>query len=306
MRKTIDPGRVRRSINFIDNICYSKVQDLDGRPMDLKMSIMIQNGNSEMRLASGLDDEPDETLHPVVVWIPGGGFRGCDKNLMVSEMQFLAEAGYAVASIYYRSSAEGHFPDQIIDVKTAIRFLRAHASEYQLDTEKIAVIGRSAGGYLSALAAMNTSNYESDEWKEYSSDVQSCCDLFGPADLAKMMRHDLEQMKRDPNHRWKTIADSHAGALIGEDGPVFWERLEAAGISHHINPGMCPLVIMHGDSDPLVSVEQSEEFYELLKEKGFGDKADLYILKNGGHGTREFFQEETKAIILSFFDSHLR
>ena len=56
MRIVIDPGKERRTINFIDNICFSHVKDLEGNPLDLYMSLMVQNGNSEMRLASGRDD----------------------------------------------------------------------------------------------------------------------------------------------------------------------------------------------------------------------------------------------------------
>ena len=130
MRKEIKPGRDRKSINFIDNIVYSRQKDLEGREMELKMSIMLQNGNSEMRLAAGRDDEGDDkTPKPAILWVPGGGYRGCDKNLMVAEMEFLTDAGFVVASMHYRRSVEGHFKDQIIDVQIAPRFLRAHEDE---------------------------------------------------------------------------------------------------------------------------------------------------------------------------------
>lgn len=90
MKKVINPGRARKSINFIDNIVYSRQKDLEGNEMELKMSIMLQNGNSEMRLASGHDDEGDDkTPKPAILWVPGGGYRGCDKNLMVAERPFL-------------------------------------------------------------------------------------------------------------------------------------------------------------------------------------------------------------------------
>ena len=59
MKKVIKPGRARKSINFIDNIVYSRQKDLEGNEMELKMSIMLQNGNSEMRLASGNDDDSE-------------------------------------------------------------------------------------------------------------------------------------------------------------------------------------------------------------------------------------------------------
>ncbi|MFR8331572.1 MAG: alpha/beta hydrolase fold domain-containing protein [Oscillospiraceae bacterium] len=67
---------------------------------------------------------------------------------MLGEMNAFADAGYVVASIYYRSSAQGHYPDQIRDVKEAIRFLRANAAKFEIDPEHIGVFGRSAGGHL--------------------------------------------------------------------------------------------------------------------------------------------------------------
>ncbi len=306
MKSTLDPGKDRRSINFLDNICYSRVSDLDGRPLNLMLSLMVQNGNSEMRIAAGCDDEEDRTRRPLIVWIPGGGFRGCDKNLMVAEMQFLAEAGYALASIYYRSSSQGHYPDQIIDVKTAIRFLRANAEEYQIDPGRVGVIGRSAGGHLASMAAMNLGDNISNEWPEYSSEVQACCNLFGPAELVSLMEKDLEEMRNDPSHRWKSIGDTHGGALVGEDGPEVWEKLRKASPIHYINDSMCPMLILHGDHDPLVPHSQSEAFYDRIVAEGLGEKVDFYTIRNGGHGTREFFQTLTKQTILGFFDKYLK
>lgn len=307
MKQKIKPGKERKSINFIDNIVYSRQKDLEGNEMELKMSIMLQNGNSEMRLAAGRDDEGDDkTPKPAILWVPGGGYRGCDKNLMVAEMAFLADAGYVVASMYYRSSAEGHMPDQIIDVKTAIRFLRAHAEEYEIDPERIGIIGRSAGGHLSALAAMNTELYDREEWSGYSSKVQACCDMFGPVELVQLMEDDEYHMKNDPDYRWKTVEETHAGALMGGDPATMKERAKAYCPSALISDQMAPMMILHGDCDKLVSCEISEYFYQKIVEAGLEDRTEFYILEGAGHGTKEFFQQETKELIREFFDRNLK
>ena len=229
MKKVINPGFAKKTINLIDNIVYSNQKDLDGNPMELKMSIMIQNGNSEMRLAAGEDDpKEDHSPKPALVWIPGGGWRGTDKNMMLGEMSEFARAGYVVASIYYRSSAEGHFPDQLIDVKTAIRFLRANAAKYEIDPERIGVFGRSAGGHLAAFAAMNTEDgCQGTEYKEYSDKVQACCNMFGPTDIVANM--EIEEKKfADPKFRWHSVEETHGGALLGGDPATMKERAKDA------------------------------------------------------------------------------
>lgn len=309
MRTVIDPGKERRSINFVDNIPFSQVTDRAGRPLTLYMSLMLQNGNSEMRLAAGRDDEVSTGRQPVIVWINGSGWRGADKNLMAAEMEFLAEAGYAVACIDYRSSAKGVWPAQLIDCKTAVRFLRAHADQYGLDPEHVAAIGRSAGGHLSAWMAMNTDGYDTDEWAGYSSHVQGAVDMFGPVEIPMLTKGNLEAIK-DPKFRWHHIGDTHEGALLDLNDEMTREEMFARGKAaspiYSINPGMAPITILHGDQDPLVTIEVSELFYRMLCEAGLEGQSDFYVLKNGGHGTREFFQASTKKIIVDAFDRYLR
>ena len=306
MRYTIDPGKERRSINFVSDVCFSHVTDLEGKPLDLYMSLMLQNGNSEMRLADGKDDEVSTGRQPAIVWINGAGWRGCDRHLMAAEMTFLAEAGYAMAFIDYRNSAQGKFPDQLIDCKTAVRFLRAHAGEYGIDPDHIGTIGRSAGGHLSAWMAMNTDGYDSQEWSGYSSTVQAAVDMFGPVDVRRLNEIEVEKIKNDPNPRWSTLIETHGGALVGGDEATIIERSDAASPIFSMSDRMCPITILHGDKDPAVPLFVSEEFYDRIVKAGFEDRADLYVVKNGGHGTRELFQAETKGVIREFFDRNLK
>lgn len=306
MKDYFDPGRNRKTINFIDNVVYSHQKDLEGRELELKMSIMLQNGNSEMRLAAGVEEDSMRPRKPAILWIPGGGYRGIDKNLMVVEMAFLAEAGYVVASMYYRSSAQGHFPDQMVDVSAAIRFLRAHAETYEIDPEHIGVIGRSAGGHLAALAALNSGEYESEEWGEQSSQVQASCDMFGPVNLVELMQYDCDRIAHDPDYRWKCIEETHAGALMGGDPDTMIERAKEASLCYRNTDSMCPIMILHGDMDPLVPLHISENFYEKLVEDGLENQSEFWILKHGGHGTPEFFQPSVKEKIREFFDRYLK
>ena len=304
MRYVIDPGKERRSINVVSDVCFSHVTDLEGKPLDLYMTLMLQNGNSAMRLADGVDDEVSTGKQPVIVWINGAGWRGCDRMLMAAEMVFLAEAGYALAFIDYRSSGQGHFPAQLVDCKTAVRFLRAHADQHGIDPDRIGTIGRSAGGHLSAWMAMNVDGYDSDEWGGYSSKVQAAVDMFGPVDLRKLNEIEAENIK-NPNHRWHRLIDTHGGALIGGEEDTIVARSDAASPINFISDKMAPLTILHGDKDPAVPLFISEEFYDRLVKAGLEGRADLYVVKNGGHGTRELFQAQTKQVIRDAFDKYL-
>lgn len=303
MKLTLDPGKGRRSINFIDNIPYTSATDEDGKRLTL--SLMLQNGNSEMRLSSFVDDEIREGKQPLIIWINGFGWRKSDKNIMAAEMEFLAEHGYAVAFVSYRHSGSAKFPSQLIDIKSAVRFLRAHAEEYHLDGERVGTIGRSAGGHLSAFMAMNTLGYDEGDYLSISSTVQAAVDLFGPVDLVPL--YDLNQrLIQDPSFRWHHALETHEGALLGGPEETLRERAAAASPINYISDATCPIQIIHGDQDPLVPLAISEEFYNRLLEKGKEETTEFIILKNGGHGTREFFQLEAKEYIASFFDRYLK
>ena len=307
MKGTIDPGFKKKTINLIDNVVYSHVQDLEGHEMELELSVMLQNGNSEMRLAMGEDDpREDHTPKPTLIFVPGAGWRGADYNLMLGEMTEFVREGYVVASISYRNSAEGKWPVQIVDVKTAIRFLRAHAEKYEVDPSRIGIFGRSAGGQLSAFAGMNLPGYDSDEWNGYSSEVQAVIDLFGPVDLQANMDIEIAKFK-DPEFRWHSLPETHGGALIGGNPDTIYERAAAASPTNFVNDKMAPIMILHGDNDPIVPAEASSEIlYQRIEDAGLADRCEFYVVKNAGHGTREFFQDSVKELMLRFWNEHLK
>lgn len=306
MRALFNPGFEKKTINLTDNIVYSKVKDINGNDLELKLSIMAQNGNSEMRLAMGEDDpREDHSPKPLLIWVPGGGWRGADKNLMLGEMSDFVKAGYVVASIYYRNSAEGKWPSQIIDVKTAIRFLRSNADKYEIDPDRIGIMGRSAGGHLAAFAGQNLDGFDNGDNLEYSSEVQAAVDMFGPVDIGANMDSEIPKFK-DPAFRWHSLPETHGGALIGGEESTIRERAEAASVTNFVNKNMAPLMILHGDNDPLVPKELSSDIlYSKIKDKGLEDRCDYYIIPHAGHGTREYFQDSTKALMINFYNKNL-
>ena len=129
-------------------------------------------------------------------------------------------------------------------------------------------------------------------------------DFFGPVDVKTCNLIEIEKFK-DPNHRWHKIEETHGGALLGGDPATMVERSDAASPIFHISDKTAPIMILHGDQDPLVPVSMSEDFYDRLVKAGLENQSELYIVKNGGHGTRERFQMECKEKILAFLRKYV-
>lgn len=125
---------------------------------------------------------------PLLIWIHGGAFMTGDKSENHAIWPELMSAGYAVATINYRLSGDARWPAQITDCKAAIRFLRAHAKDYNIAPGRIAVWGSSAGGHLAALVGTSGSARKLDigEHLDQSSAVSCAVDMFGPIDFEKM------------------------------------------------------------------------------------------------------------------------
>src|SRR5687767_8759314 len=144
-------------------------------------------GDVSLRLDLYLPSD-GEGPFPVLVWIHGGGWMEGSKNLAPNSFQVRQTArGYAVASINYRLSQQAIFPAQIHDCKAAVRWLRAHAREYNLDPDRVASWGSSAGGHLATLLG-TSGDVEDLEGSvggnlEFSSRVQATVDMFGPSNF---------------------------------------------------------------------------------------------------------------------------
>ncbi|MFN4178891.1 MAG: alpha/beta hydrolase fold domain-containing protein [Armatimonadota bacterium] len=243
-------------------------------------------------------EKPEKPM-PVIVWIHGGAWLGGSKDSGIPQLIPFARRGYFGASISYRFSKEAKFPAQIEDCKCAVRFLRAKAKEFHIDPERIGVWGSSAGGHLAAMLGV-TSDVKGLEgsggWEGYSSRVSAVCDWFGPSDLISMVH--------EPSAIDRTSANCPEALLIG--GPVLENKEKAMKASPvtYVSAGDPPFLIMHGDKDNVVPLNQSVRLFEALKKAGV--EVTFVKLKGAGHGGRGFSSPQVRQLITAFFDRHLK
>lgn len=207
---------------------------------------------------------------PAIIHIHGGGWIGGSYH--DNSIDARARRGYFMASIEYRLSNVAQWPAQIQDCKCAVRWLRANAAKYNVDPDRIGVIGDSAGGHLvDCLGTMaGVKNFEGDGgYPGVSSTVQAVVDFYGPTDFvtpeiytdeAKSLTTGLFGVTRDQNP-----------ALWKSGSPVFY-----------VQPNDPPFLIIHGDADTLVPLAQSQVFVDALKKAGVPHQ--FLVVKNGTHG----------------------
>jgi acetyl esterase/lipase len=233
---------------------------------------------------------------PLIINIHGGAFKMGSKEQGVPT-EYLAE-GYAVASINYRLSQHAKFPAQIEDCKAAVRWLRAHASDYRLDPDRFAAWGGSAGGHLAAMLGTtgDTKEFDSGANLDQTSRVQAVVDYFGPTDFLQMDAHRL------PNGQTHDPANSPESELIGGAIQENKEKTARANPITYITPSDPPFLICHGDQDPMVPHHQSELLEAALKKAGV--PVSFYTVKGAGHG--RFNDPKVPEMTKEFLAKHLK
>jgi acetyl esterase/lipase len=234
---------------------------------------------------------------PLIIRIHGGAWLSGSKEWEKPE-DFIRN-GYAVASINYRLSQHAIFPAQIQDCKAAVRYLRANAQKYNLDPNRFAAWGSSAGGHLVALLGTtgDINEFDVGENLTVSSRVQAVVDYFGPTDLI-----DFHRM---PDGTVRSSPDTPVAKLIG--GPV-QDNLEKARKANpiiYITKNDPPFLIIHGDKDKTVPLHQSELLEAALKKAGV--PVTFYTVKDGGHSDPNFFRDpNVYKLTREFFEKNLK
>ncbi len=241
---------------------------------------------------------PQAENPPLIVYVHGGAWRAGSKSDV--PIAPLLEKGFAIASVDYRLSTQAVFPAQIHDIKAALRFLRAKAAEFRLNTEKIAIVGSSAGGHLAALVGV-TNGHKMLEGRigdhlDQSSRVDAIVSLYGASNLQSILAQSTEF--------GLTVRIPALKLLLGDVPEKKPELAELASPVAHLDKSDPPLLLIHGDADPQMPYEQSREFttaYEALKLQ-----VKFVTLPGSRHGGEEFYDDERSSLAAAFLNEALR
>lgn len=266
----------------------------DSPPADVEVIMDVEYGRAgdvSLRLNVIRPKARADKPRPAILWIHGGGWAGGSKDASTGMLCGFAQKGYVCASVQYRFVDAARFPAQIEDCKCAVRFLRAHAEKYGIDPDRIGAWGNSSGGHLAALLATSGGEEElegSGGWQEQSSAVNAACDWYGPVCLAGATLHE--------SHPYSQLLGAPP-----QDNPALARLSDPASFISADDPG---ILIMHGDSDGVVPISLSEQFFDRLTRGGV--EAELEIVKGAGHGEGFWENPDVYAKVLDFFDRKLK
>jgi acetyl esterase/lipase len=224
--------------------------------------------------------------HPLVVYVPGGGFVVAPRRMAGRQRAYVAAAGYAVASVEYRTTRQqATYADGVADIRAAITYLTGRADELSLDGARIGIWGESAGGYLASLVGLTDER------------VRAVVDQFGASDLSRVadgFDPRMHDAVADPRHPIRRYGAVHAN-------PADLAR-----------PGAPPFLLLHGDDDRIVTPAQTEMLHRALL--AAGADSTRVVLAGAGHGqlsltrhqARQWTSVRLMRLITDFLDQHLR
>jgi acetyl esterase/lipase len=215
---------------------------------------------------------------PVLVAVHGGGWQVGSNQFYRYWGLFLARAGYAVFAVDYRLGKAGTYPAAVYDVKAAVQFIRAKAAEYDLDPDRIGLIGDSAGAHLASLVALAgdqfTTAYKDDANAAVPANVKCVIGFYGVYDMHAQWTHDLGVRPND------MIVEKFLGASPMQNRRVYFD---ASPISYAtIDRNALRILLIHGTDDDIVDPQtQSGAFLTALMQSGFFVRR--IIIPGAGH-----------------------
>jgi acetyl esterase/lipase len=230
------------------------------------------------------------TGRPLVIFVHGGGWEAGDKK--DSPALLLTRFGFVAASLNYRLSKEAQYPAQLEDCEKALAWLRKHSREYGINPRKIGIWGHSAGAHLAALVGLKSAGLKPGAPES----VQAVSIWAAPTDFLTFASQSQPDNNLHPDSATGPIARLLGGTP--KDAP---DKAKAASPVTWVKAGVPPFLIIHGDVDDLVPVQQSKELYDKLQQ--VNAPVDLDIIKGQNHDLRA---KEALEEAIRFVDKYLK
>lgn len=234
----------------------------------------------------------------LIVWIHGGVWRAGSRKSVA--LKGLIEKGWAIASVDYRLSGEAKFPAQIHDIKAAIRYLRANPEKLNYEADKIIIAGSSAGAHLAALVGVSNHHPELEgtvgNHLDQDSSIQAIVSLFGASNLTTILK---QSTPHGLNVRVPALE-----LFIGGQPDDLPEVAELASPVFHVDSQDPPLLLIHGDQDPQMPINQSHELQGAYEE--YRLLSQLEVIHGAAHGGPAFSDGQRLQLIDNFLHSQLQ
>ncbi len=231
---------------------------------------------------------------PAVVCIHGGGFRAGHRDGYNGLCLKLAERGYVAVTVSYRLAPKYPFPAAVHDTKAAIRWLRAHAKEYKIDSQRIGTTGGSAGGHLAQFLGVTSgvAMFEGEGGHSDQSSAVACVvNVYGPSDFTKSYGKSVDAAEVLPLFLGGNVETARHRHIVSS--PLYW-----------VTPNAAPTLCIHGTEDKYVAHEQAVWLIDKLKAADV--EAELLTLPGAGHGFKGADATKADEALFAFFDEHLK
>ncbi len=245
-----------------------------------------------------------------VIWTVSGGWFSDRGAINIEFLKELLGRGYTVFAVMHGSQPKYTIPEAVADMNLAVRYIRAHAADFKIDPNRIGISGGSAGGHLSLMIGTAGTPGEAnnvDPVAKASSRVQAVACFFPPTDFLNYGTPGYAWLNRQPKDAFKPPFDFHVWnptlkifEVVDDETRVKIAR-DVSPV-YHVSPDDPPTLIIHGDKDALVPIQQSNLIIARLKEASV--PCELVVKPGAAHGWPRW--QDDMRTIADWFDKYLK
>ncbi len=253
---------------------------------------------------------PEEQNGAGVIWTVSGGWFSGKQAINLDFLKELLGRGYTVFAVMHGSQPKYTIPEAVEDMNTSVRYIRSHADEFGIDPNRIGITGGSAGGHLSLMigtAGTAGDPKSNDPVARASSRVQAVACFFPPTDFLNYGTHGFAWLNQGPKDALRAPFDferwnPELKYFESVDEPTRREIARQISPAYHVTSDDPPTLIIHGDKDFLVPIQQSELIIEEFKQAGV--PCELVVKQGEAHGWKDWHAD--MRTIADWFDKYLR